>query len=633
MTRMKKIRAIALYACTAGLALIASGCTPDGKGAGPQGWSEADRAAWYDVTQGSRLMPYAWWTALEQPDGTAPFADTAYLDGFGYLPPRADAKYPVPTGFALDTQADQAFKVTGLRWYAGQKGDKDHAEPWIGMNCAACHTAEVSYKGQAIRVDGGPGMGDYQAFVEAADKAVAQTLADEARFGRFAAKVLAGKDTPENRTMLKAAITSYDAWAKKVDRQNETPLRYGFARVDAFGHIFNKVALYNQANPQMANPSDAPVSYPFLWNISKQVRVQWNGVVKNEPLKGPDGEFDYGALGRNAGEVIGVFGEVLTHPREPNAGPLPKGYKSSVMTENLIWIENHLTKLTAPAWPAAFPAIDETLRKRGDELFDQQCASCHLPKDKWETEGKRTKEQGIERMSYLRDMGADLTDPWMACNAATYEAKTGVLQGTPRGFLGSKEPLGDTAPLASQLGTTVIGSLMDQKGRIIKGAVETWLGLDARAKTRVAGDFTGASAQARRAARLAFCTGGPPTKPDELARWNAVKDLLAYKARPLDGIWATAPYLHNGSVPTLYHLLLPPAQRPKTFWIGARDYDVEKVGYVWAAKPASGRAWEFVAVGADGKSVDGNSNQGHVYGVDKLSEDDRKALLEYLKSI
>jgi hypothetical protein len=221
----------------------------------------------------------------------------------------------------------------------------------------------------------------------------------------------------------------------------------------------------------------------------------------------------------------------------------------------------------------------------------------------------------------------------MACNAATYEAKTGVLQGTPRGFLGKKELLGDTAPLAAQLGTTVIGSLVDQKGEIIKGAVETWLGLDARAKTRIAGDFTGVAPAAKRMARLSFCTGGPPAQPDELARWNAVKDLLGYKARPLDGIWATAPYLHNGSVPTLYHLLLPPAQRPKSFWLGSRDYDPAKVGYVWAAKPATGRAWEFVAVGGDGKSVDGNGNQGHDYGVSGLSEADRMALLEYMKSL
>jgi cytochrome c peroxidase len=44
--------------------------------------------------------------------------------------------------------------------------------------------------------------------------------------------------------------------------------------------------------------------------------------------------------------------------------------------------------------------------------------------------------------------------------------------------------------------------------------------------------------------------------------------LFAYKARPLDGIWATAPYLHNGSVPTLYDLLTPPDQRPASFNVG-----------------------------------------------------------------
>jgi hypothetical protein len=53
-----------------------------------------------------------------------------------------------------------------------------------------------------------------------------------------------------------------------------------------------------------------------------------------------------------------------------------------------------------------------------------------------------------------------------------------------------------------------------------------------------------------------------------------------YAARPLYGIWAAAPYLHNGSVPTLYDLLLPPAQRPKTFALGGRDYDPVKVGFV-----------------------------------------------------
>ena len=52
-----------------------------------------------------------------------------------------------------------------------------------------------------------------------------------------------------------------------------------------------------------------------------------------------------------------------------------------------------------------------------------------------------------------------------------------------------------------------------------------------------------------------------------------------YRARPLNGAWATAPYLHNGSVPSLYWLLHPAAERPKKFCMGgARDFDPEHVG-------------------------------------------------------
>ena len=62
-------------------------------------------------------------------------------------------------------------------------------------------------------------------------------------------------------------------------------------------------------------------------------------------------------------------------------------------------------------------------------------------------------------------------------------------------------------------------------------------------------------------------------------RENCIQARNVYKARPLNGIWATAPFLHNGSVPTMYDLLLPVAERPKTFYLGSREYDPEKMGY------------------------------------------------------
>ena len=96
-----------------------------------------------------------------------------------------------------------------------------------------------------------------------------------------------------------------------------------------------------------------------------------------------------------------------------------------------------------------------------------------------------------------------------------------------------------------------------------------------------------------------------------------------YLARPLDGVWATAPYLHNGSVPTLWHLLHPD-QRPVGFITGNTEYDPEKVGYA-----TGGKGWTFDT------TQPGNSNIGHAgdrYGT-MLTEEQKAQLLEYLKSI
>ena len=98
--------------------------------------------------------------------------------------------------------------------------------------------------------------------------------------------------------------------------------------------------------------------------------------------------------------------------------------------------------------------------------------------------------------------------------------------------------------------------------------------------------------------------------------------LRAYKARPLNGIWASSPYLHNGSVPTLYDLLRPAAERPVRFAVGRWEFDPKKVGDVSEGESP----W-----GLD-TSVDGNRNSGHDYGT-TLSEADRWALVEYLKSL
>jgi len=111
-----------------------------------------------------------------------------------------------------------------------------------------------------------------------------------------------------------------------------------------------------------------------------------------------------------------------------------------------------------------------------------------------------------------------------------------------------------------------------------------------------------------------------------------------YQAPPLDGIWATAPYLHNGSVPTLYNLLNSKT-RPKLFTRSYRTdraaYDDIKVGWKVQLLDTPGDEKkldpiEFRRIYDTSKS--GRSNAGHTYG-DKLDEKDRLAVIEYLKTL
>ena len=113
--------------------------------------------------------------------------------------------------------------------------------------------------------------------------------------------------------------------------------------------------------------------------------------------------------------------------------------------------------------------------------------------------------------------------------------------------------------------------------------------------------------------------------PEEQIRWLTTR---GYVARPLEGIWATAPYLHNGSVPTLDDLLKPEDERPICFPVGHREYDPVKLGYVseLTKVPPAEHSRFFVY----DTRIAGNYNRGHRYGT-HLGASDRAALLEYLK--
>jgi mono/diheme cytochrome c family protein len=102
--------------------------------------------------------------------------------------------------------------------------------------------------------------------------------------------------------------------------------------------------------------------------------------------------------------------------------------------------------------------------------------------------------------------------------------------------------------------------------------------------------------------------------------------LIGYTAQYLDGIWLRAPYLHNGSVPTLADLLRPVDQRPAVFYRGYDLYDPVNVGFV-----SSGPEAEKVGTRFDVRQR-GNGNGGHTFGA-TLPAGDKESLIEYLKTL
>lgn len=107
---------------------------------------------------------------------------------------------------------------------------------------------------------------------------------------------------------------------------------------------------------------------------------------------------------------------------------------------------------------------------------------------------------------------------------------------------------------------------------------------------------------------------------DQLRKTNG------YVSVSLDGIWLRAPYLHNGSVPSLKDLLEKPENRTKVFYRGYDVYDPEKVGFISEGTEAARVGFKY------NTSVLANSNQGHLYGVDLVPQD-KAALIEYLKTL
>lgn len=624
-----------------------------------QGWSAADSLWFYTVTQGSNLLPYSFFLALEQADSTALFRSNENMDRYGYLPQRPTASNPdgLPAGMVRDEYQGKAY---------------------MGFTCAACHTTQINYQGTGIRIDGGPANSDMETFMVDLATAMQATLETPEKRDRFVANVLKHGHY-NNANDILADLTKYAQRIKTYTivnspRDSKRPLtRYGYARLDAFGRIYNRVLEHIMSAQQLRelladilsedelttvmsnvepvlsshdrdhiiekiqdyltskqlirlrnkiyNPADAPVSYPFLWDIPQHDYIQWNGRVDNSGL---------GPMARNAGQVIGVFATLDWQEKDgftlssvlggQGFGAKHIDFQSSIDIRNLRRVENHLRKLTSPRWPEhILPSIDRARMARGAEIYSEYCAACH----------SLIKRNDPERRIVARMISVSLvgTDSKMATNAVEFPGYSGILRNQYVGVSTGNILLQQQAPAVALLtaATRNVVTTPDSDKWIIRRWLERSFDFA----------YTFFDNEVQSSLKNGYYTPDSTVSPFASA--------MAYKARPLNGIWATAPYLHNGSVPTLYDLLLPkrrpgdPADgeyRPDEFTVGSREFDPEKVGFKTSGYPGflfRTHIW-------------GNYNEGHEYASGRtplpdgsilpaLNREQRLDLIEFLKSL
>ena len=204
-----------------------------------QNWDGPTRQLFYTTSQGSRMIPYDWFLALEVKDGTDPFLRTRLLQ-LGYIPNENSLANPdrLPVGFVADTD------------FAGRK--------YVGMNCAACHTNRIQFEGKTFQIDGAPTLADMWGMLTEIRDSLNATATQESKFLRFASQVLGPGAASHDVADLRKDLDAFRAkWTTFVDDSNPDrtgKLAWGRGRLDAFGMIFNRVSAIDLDLPANSAP-------------------------------------------------------------------------------------------------------------------------------------------------------------------------------------------------------------------------------------------------------------------------------------------------------------------------------------------------------------------------------------------
>lgn len=440
----------------------------------------------------------------------------------------------------------------------------------VGLSCAACHTGQINYRGRGIRIDGGSAGFDLIRYFTDYGIALSEAYSDPEKWAQFVTRVQS-QEPISDEALKKQVEDSLMATLWDWNAKSKAP---GQAVEAGHGRMdpFNRIG-----NQLLGFGLLEPENY-HAWNAPVSVPHMWDvpkfdWVHYNASFTQP--------MARNILQVLGNGGETNFVDPSGKALPAPRKWESNFDVAGMVEMEYGYNKLRTPSWNSELlGAYDVDLARQGRRLFTEHCASCHAPRP------VAGSSQAAPQLAVTTvDLSVIGTDPAVALTFKNRRYK--------------------------------VNRLLDSATEPIDGA--TGLAILTTELARAAYDKLGYSAEERLKA-----DGNRP---------NRVRALAVYKARPLDGVWSTPPFLHNGSIPNIYELLSPPSERSTTFWLGTYEYDPVKLGYVSERQP---KGFEFDT------RLPGNSNAGHVFSHDKtqpgvigpaLSHADRMALIEYLKAL
>lgn len=442
-------------------------------------------------------------------------------------------------------------------------------EGFVGTSCAACHTGQLTYQGKTLRFDGASFNGDIVAFYSDFIMALYATYSDPVKFQRFSDSVAQhdGTSVAKVKDQVASFLAAADTSGQAYAAAPGVEVAAGPGRADAFNRIGNNLFGDRLNESSNYHKSNAPSNYPPLWDVWKFKWVHYNA--------------SFGQLmARNILQVLGNGGATNFMDASGNMVAEPERWRTSIDFRGASELERGYRTVRAPKWPEAMLGkVDRSQAQQGRALFEENCSSCHAA---------RPFADPVRAMAVLdvkiEPLATIATD---RAHAATFDE---------RRYNATK--LKDQA-VVSITGPQGLVYLIDK----IKNYGYDLLGLSPAERNEM----------------------------DGFSRPNEIQAVLGYKARTLEGIWATPPYLHNGSVPNMYELLSPVAERSRTFWTGGHDYDPIKMGYVSSQTDANFFKFDT--------QIDGNRNTGHEFsntggnGVigRALSHSERMQIIEYLK--